>query len=509
MQRHPRGEIWIVIGILLIASFFRFYQLAKYPPGLYPDEAMDGSNALITNATGHYQLFYTENNGREGLYINLQALSVKLSGIHAWALRDVSGIFGVLTVLGLYLLARELFDWRAAGVSSFLLAISFWHVNFSRIGFDGIMVPFILVYLFYFLWRGLRRNTYLDFLWAGLFTGLGFYAYSAYRVAPLIIVAVFGAYWWFLKKDFSHEKYEHARNRLLGGFCVLAITAFFVALPMGVYFLRNPAQLTQRTNEVSVLQQANPLLQLANSTARTLGMFTFNGDMNQRDNIAGQPELGWPIAILFAIGFLKELYHWLRRKHGHFSPVHTLMFAWFFVMLLPGFLSTEAPHALRTIGVLPIVMIFAARGFLWLFNAGEEWEMITHPWESASRRSGHDQFVAPVLAALALMIALGFYEYHRYFDVWAPSQATAAAFTANYVDIANQINALPASKKKYVIIDAPAIEAYGLPVSAETVMFLTDTVTAETQHAKNLTYLTADQAMGYHFSSNASVWHVR
>ena len=505
MQRHHRGEIWIVVGILLIASFFRFYQLAKYPPGLYPDEAMDGSNALIANSTGHYQLFYPENNGREGLYINLQALSVKWSGISAWALRDVSGIFGVLTVLGLYLLARELFDWRVASVSSFLLAISFWHVNFSRIGFDGIMVPFILVYLFYFLWRGLKRNTYSSFFWAGVFTGLGFYAYSAYRVAPLIIVAVFGAYWWFLRKDFGHPTYEHVRNRLLGGFCVLAITAFFVALPMGVYFLRNPSQLTERTNQVSVFAQKNPLLQLANSTVRTLGMFTFNGDMNQRDNIAGQPELGWPIGILFAIGFLKELYHWLKRKHGHLSPVHTLMFAWFAVMLLPGFLSVEAPHGLRAIGVLPIVMIFAARGFLWLFNAGEEWEMMTHPWEGR----GHNQFVAPVLAALALMIALGFYEYHRYFDVWAPSQMTADAFTANYVDIARQINVAPIAKPKYVIIDAPAVEAYGLPVSAETVMFLTDTVTPATQKAKHLTYLTPDQAIRYHFDANALVWHIR
>jgi predicted membrane-bound mannosyltransferase len=177
-----------------VASFFRFYHLDKFPPGLYPDEAMNGSNALVANSTGHYQLFYPENNGREGLFINIQALSVKFFGIHPWALRGVSAVFGVLTVLGLYLLVSELFDWQLAAISSFLLAISFWHVNFSRIGFRAIMLPFILVYAFFFMWRGIKRSNFWYFFWAGIFGGLGFYTYTSYRVAPLIAIIVFLGY---------------------------------------------------------------------------------------------------------------------------------------------------------------------------------------------------------------------------------------------------------------------------------------------------------------------------
>jgi len=504
MQRHHRGEILIVIVILLVASFFRFYQLEKYPPGLYPDEAMNGSNALVANSTGDYKIFYPENTGREGLFINIQALSVKWFGIHPWALRGVSALFGILTVLGLYLLAKELFDWRVGAVASFLLAISFWHVNFSRIGFRAIMLPFILVYLFYFLWRGLRRSNWWSFFWAGVFGGIGFYTYTSYRIAPLIMVLVFINYWIFVKKDFSHQNYEHTRNRFLGGFSLFMITTFFVALPIGVYFLKNPQNFMQR-NTQSVFVQEQPIQQLVGSVVKTLGMFVFVGDGNPRHNLDSQPMLGWPVAVLFAIGFLKELYHWLRRKHGHFSPVHTLMFLWFFVFLLPGFLSTEAPHALRAIGVIPIVMIFAARGFMWLFHAAGEWEAVANPWENQN----HHQFVAPVLAGLALLGALGFFEYNRYFNVFAPSQITAGAFTANYVDIANQINAVPTNKKKYVIIDAPAQEAYGLPVSAETVMFLTNTVTPENQKNKNIIYLTTEQAIFYRFDKNSATWHIR
>src|SRR5436190_23108050 len=101
MSLRPKRELVLILFILAIASFFRFYQLNKFPPGLYPDEAMDGSNGLIANSTGGYKLFYPENNGRMGLYINLQALAIKEFGNTAWALRMVSALFGILTVLGL------------------------------------------------------------------------------------------------------------------------------------------------------------------------------------------------------------------------------------------------------------------------------------------------------------------------------------------------------------------------------------------------------------------------
>ena len=48
-------------------------------------------------------------------------------------------------------------------------------------------------------------------------------------------------------------------------------------------------------------------------------------------------------------------------------------------MLIPGFLSTEAPHALRTTGVIPVVMIFSAIGFWWLMSLILHWHHLTNP----------------------------------------------------------------------------------------------------------------------------------
>ncbi|MCI0423102.1 MAG: glycosyltransferase family 39 protein, partial [Acidobacteria bacterium] len=155
MSIQRKSELAVFAVILLTAAFFRFNQLELYPPGLYPDEAMNGNNALHSIETGEYRVFYPENNGREGMFINIQSLSVRVFGNTPWALRAVSALFGTLTVAGLYLLTRRLFNWQIAAIAGFLMAISFWHVVFSRIGFRAIMAPLLLVWGLYFFWRGL------------------------------------------------------------------------------------------------------------------------------------------------------------------------------------------------------------------------------------------------------------------------------------------------------------------------------------------------------------------
>lgn len=487
MYKGKKQGLLIFLVILGIAAFFRLYQLDKFPPGLYPDEAMNGNNALEALDTGDFKLFYPENNGREGLFINIQALSLKAFGNEAWALRLVSALFGILTVAGLYLLTRELYDWRMASLASFMMAVSFWHVNFSRIGFRAIMLPFLLVFGFYFLWRGLKHLHKFDFLMAGVFGGLGFYTYISYRIAPLIAVIVLLNYWFYLKKDFSHSQYEHARNKLLQGYALAFVAMLVVALPIGFYFLTHPGDLFGRSADISIFSTANPLKALGESVVKTLGMFNFYGDWNQRHNIAGAPLLHWTLGVFFAIGLIKELGHWLKRKHGHFSTLHTLLISWFFIMLLPGFVSREAPHAIRAIGVLPVVMILSARGMWWMFEKLSDWYKANDP------HSQHERHVVMAAVMVIFLSTIGFVEYWRYFKIWGPDAGTARAFNQNYVEIAKTINISPVNQKKYVVVNASGALVNGIPMPSQTVMFLTDTYTPAKQKEKNIYYLTPEQ----------------
>ena len=60
---------YLLIAIIIIASFLRLYNLMPlnnilFPPGLYPDEAMNGNNAQEAIDTGNFKFFYPENFGR-------------------------------------------------------------------------------------------------------------------------------------------------------------------------------------------------------------------------------------------------------------------------------------------------------------------------------------------------------------------------------------------------------------------------------------------------------------
>ncbi|MEK9185315.1 MAG: glycosyltransferase family 39 protein, partial [Patescibacteria group bacterium] len=103
--------ILALILIIALAVFFRFrfWQFTSIPPGLYQDEAMNGADALASLNSGEYKVFYTNNNGREGMIMWLDALAIKLFGTEPWVLRLFPAIAGVLAVLGLYFLAKELF----------------------------------------------------------------------------------------------------------------------------------------------------------------------------------------------------------------------------------------------------------------------------------------------------------------------------------------------------------------------------------------------------------------
>ena len=178
--------------IFIIAIFFRFWNITNTPPGLYPDEAMNGNNALEANATSEYKIFYPENNGREGFFINIQAISLSIFGNYPWALRIVSALFGIFTVLGIFFLIKAIFPKKSiiALTATFMLAASFWHINFSRISFRAIMVPFCLVWSFYFIILAWQKRKVWPALISGIFFGLGFHTYIAFRFAPFLALVL-------------------------------------------------------------------------------------------------------------------------------------------------------------------------------------------------------------------------------------------------------------------------------------------------------------------------------
>lgn len=191
-------KYWFIIAILVLASVLRFWKLDSYP-ALNADEAAIGYNAYSLIQTGldehghpwpiHFQSF---NDFKPGLYFYIVLPFVKVLGLNEWAVRIPGASFGVLSVLVLYLLVDELFkNKRLSLISALFLAISPWHLQFSRGGWEANAATFFILTGFYFFIKALGKKDFkskiLFLVMSSLFWVASLYTYHAARVVvPLL-----------------------------------------------------------------------------------------------------------------------------------------------------------------------------------------------------------------------------------------------------------------------------------------------------------------------------------
>src|SRR4030042_5008814 len=142
---------FLLICIILIATILRFYQLSQIPPGLYSDEVSNGYNAysILKTARDEYGnllplSFRSFGDYKPPFYIYVLVPSIAVFGLNDFAVRFPSAFAGVLTVLLTYIFTRQLFKNNNIALwASFFLAISPWHLQFSRGGFEANFMIFL------------------------------------------------------------------------------------------------------------------------------------------------------------------------------------------------------------------------------------------------------------------------------------------------------------------------------------------------------------------------------
>jgi 4-amino-4-deoxy-L-arabinose transferase-like glycosyltransferase len=460
------SQLFAVPFLIVLAGFFRYYKLSTLPLGIYVDEAMNGNDGVHALATGDWRVFYPSSGGVEGLFINLQAISIWLFGATPWALRAVSALMGVLTVLGLYMLVRDLFGERHALLAGVLQSVLVWPVVVSRFGIRANMAVAVLVWL---LWAALRAYNLTsekrNVIWpivAGALLGIGLNTYIAFRIVPLLVAAV------------AWLSYRERKPQVGNSSLLLLLPAIVIAAPLAIFFLQHPEWLTSHMNSVSVFQQDRPIRAIGHNLVRTLTMFFYQGDMNRRHNFGGQPMVGWIAAPFFAIGlWLASLRGWrslVRKQQEDWKYLFIIL--WLAIGTIPGILgiSWEFPHGLRLILIAPatsvLVMLGLAQVHMWL----------------ASRKA----WVATVVTTVILM-QIG-RNVDIYFQQYANAPKMHDAFYYRQYAIAEQLLRFSSRKKRYVLYDKGKPEVWGLPTDAHTIAYLTSTLTPPEQDKKNIHY---------------------
>lgn len=386
-------KTWILIVVLIVISAaLRLWGVGAIPPSPDWDEAALGYNAYSILHTGRdeYGAFFpvvmrSFDDYKPALYSYLIIPFLFIFGLTLTAVRMPSILFGIATVIAVFFLSNELFhNKKLSFLIALLLALSPWHIQFSRIAFESnVGLSFNIFGVLFFL-KGLKKSGFL-FLSVLSFVA-SMYVYQSEKVfVPLLVVLLVALFW---KKVCSLSK------KTLIGLCVFGA---LIAFPMLLYLATN-SNAFARAKGVSVFSETAFLKE---SSAR-IATDTIHRDIvglvfdNRRvyigkeiiANYLSHFDLKW----LFITGdisrhhapFMGLLYLWelpfvlLGIYTLLFSTVDKkvkiLIFGWMLLAPIPASVTTGVPHAVRTLNFLPTYQIFVAFGLVsaYLFLAKKQ-----------------------------------------------------------------------------------------------------------------------------------------
>lgn len=393
----------ILFVIIFVASVLRLWQLGSIPPSPDWDEAALGYNAYSILQTGRDEygeflpvVLRSFDDYKPALYTYLIIPLIPILDLSLLAVRLPSAIAGIFAVLLTYLLVKELFKintksqekakkWKIENIKSkipiittILLAISPWHIQFSRVAFESNLGLTLNIAVVYFFIKGLRSHLFLSI--SALCAGLSIYAYQSEKIfIPLLLLLLVAVY--------HRQLLEIPKKKI-----VMALAVFAIVVAPMAHFIITEDDALKRAQATSIFTNNQELLKP--SVERLIGAKE-NDDLvgivlNNRRVIYAQtmiknylhhynpvwlfftgdsqrhhaPDMAllylWELPFLI-IGIVVCIFSpWFRK----FKKTRLLLLGWFLIAPLPAVIATDAPHAVRTLNFLPTHQIFTAIGLV-------------------------------------------------------------------------------------------------------------------------------------------------
>ena len=381
-----RREMFILAAIFLAALLARVVDLTNHPYPWSGDEAsigLEGRRILNGEVT---DFFDTGWSGQPNWSFLPTALSMRIFGENIIGIRMVSAMAGLLAVVFVYLLGKEMFNKQVGLLAAAFLAVYPIHVHFSRIGVNNINDSFMVVLVLWLVMRAARTGKLSDYVLAGVAAGLTMYTYVGTR---LVLVLAIGAlvYLAIARRDFVRTNAK--------GLALFLVAVIITAAPITYFFVNHRDIFLGRISQEGILfngwlfshaQQTGQSIfsVLSDQVSSSTLVFISQGATGLFYN-SPYPYLTVFGAILFLLGMFYAI---TKLRH---SP-NVILLAWFWsVVLLGGVLTLNPPSNTRMVMTGPAVALFVAIG---LWQLGQVLERVGI---SSSRRS---------LATLALVLFL-------------------------------------------------------------------------------------------------------
>ena len=419
----------LFIAILFLCLVLRFYKITEVPASLNWDEASNTYNAysILKTAKDEYGNFLPLANRsfddyKPPAYMYFTIPSVWIFGLSEFAARLPSAIFGVLTCISIFFLAKKLTNSNAISYTSFfLLSITPWHIQFSRVGFEANVGLFFVVSGFTFLLYAIRKyssrlNSFIYFLISAVFFAFSFYSYHAYRiVVPLMVFSFYII--------FRERIHQIPKKFVITYFIVILglISPLFFTLPKEAFLSRFEAtsQKAQKRDIERSIEFINQDIQrnfffgktihnrriefVKTYVSNYLSHFNLNfifleGDGELRHHVQN-------MGLLFLFQ-LPLLIYGLLRFFQKVDKSKLLILSWLLIAPLGAIAGSEVPHAIRSYSMVIPLTIISSFGFI------ELWKIIMHK-----------KFYIFVFAFIIFLSSLVYlHEYFNHYPVYsAPS----------------------------------------------------------------------------------------
>lgn len=194
---NKRTIIIILTLITLLGGVLRFWDITKNPISLSIDEVAFGINAYSILKTGRDEwgiflplIFKSVGDYKSPILIYSLVPSVAIFGLNEFAVRFTTALVGVLSIPLLYLLIISLTKKNTLSlVGAGFLAISPWHIYYSRFSSDLLMALFFLILGMWFFIKMLDGGKRWA-VGAGLILALSMYTYHSEKVfIPFLVFA--------------------------------------------------------------------------------------------------------------------------------------------------------------------------------------------------------------------------------------------------------------------------------------------------------------------------------
>lgn len=359
--------------ITLIGGFLRFYKITQNPPSLTGDEISLGYAAYSVLKTAHDEhgkflplTFESIGDYKNPVPAYLMVPTIKIFGLDEFAVKFPDAFFGTLSIPLFFIFLVDIFKKKKiALVGSLFLAISIWHIFYSRISYGTLTAGFFVFLGVWFFIKMLRGRIVWAFL-SALFLSLTMYTAPAPRLfVPIFVLGALIVSLPRIKKNIRPAAV------FIGSCAVLGLPMLYTTLFQG-----SGARLSAVfiSHDIEFIRYI--LLKYFDSPAdipllfffwikRYLSYFDpgflfFNG----LDATVPVP-IGLGVLYVFEIPLLiAGIIGFIKYKIQH----KELFVVWIFAGLLPDSITNNLKHTGRLIHIFPIIYMLTSIGAIELYS---------------------------------------------------------------------------------------------------------------------------------------------